>query len=297
MNNINILSHAKINLTLEVLFRRDDGFHQIESVMQEIMLADSLWLEELPGGKIELSCDDPSLPVDERNLACRAASGFIAKFAPGKGVKIDLHKRIPLAAGLGGGSSNAAAVLKGLRRMWGIPGRMEDLNDLAASLGSDVTFFLRGGTALAKGRGELVTAVAPFPQVKVLLASPKDMMLSAAEVYSALVADELSPQGKARDLIRILEHERLWEREEVSLPSLQELFALLTNDLEKAAFSLKKEIALLKDRLQGMGLVALLSGSGPTVFALSKDEGPLERAYHELKTEGYRVCLTETKRN
>ena len=296
--SIQILSHAKINLTLEVLYRREDGYHQIESVMQELKLADRLRLEELPGGKIELICDHPFLPVDESNLAYLAASRFISRFAPGRGVKIDLQKKIPMAAGLGGGSSNAAAVLRGLRRLWGMPRHKEELNDLAVALGSDVPFFLQGGTALAQGRGELVTALSPFPQVGVLLAAPRGLMLSAAQVYSALAAHELSPKGQAEKFIRILEYKKLekWER-----AKLYWLFDLFTNDLERAAFSLEKDILLLKNRLQGLGLAALMSGSGPIVFAFSrdkekeKDEEKLKRAYQELQGEGYYVFLTETK--
>jgi len=283
-----MLSHAKINLTLEVLYRRFDGFHQLETVMQELRLADVLYLEDLPGERIELTCDHPLLPADERNLAYRAAECFQSRYAPGRGVKIRLNKKIPLSAGLGGGSSNAAAVLKGLQVLWNISLKEESLLEMAGRLGSDVPFFLYGGTALATGRGELVRPLAPFPPVKVLLVSPADFMLSTGRVYNALVLDKMADKDKTKKFVRILEK----ERETCLLPRLLDL---LTNDLETAAFSLKKEIKFLKEQLQRFGLTALLSGSGPTVFALSTEKDRLEQICKELAARGYNAILTETK--
>jgi len=283
---IKILSHAKINLTLEILYRRSDGFHQLETVMQELKLADTLYLEEVPGGEIALTCDHPLVPADGSNLAYRAAACFQSRYAPGKGVKIFLKKKIPVAAGLGGGSSNAAAVLKGLQILWDMPLKEEALLEMAAHLGSDVSFFLYGGTALATGRGELVRPLPPFPRVKVLLVSPANLMLSTARVYGALVLDKLSKE-RTKEFVRILENEK-----EVNL---LQLLNLLTNDLEKAAFSLEKDILLLKKQLQSYGFTVLLSGSGPTVFALSTEEERLERACKELSGRGYNAILTETK--
>ena len=283
-----MLSHAKINMTLEVLCRRSDGFHEIETVMQELQLADCLYLDDLPGGGIELLCDRPLLPTDEGNLAYRAAACFQAKYAPEKGVQIRLKKKIPIAAGLGGGSSNAAAVLKGLQILWNVPLKKELLLKMAACLGSDVSFFLFGGTALATGRGEQIRPLAPFPRVKVLLVSPANLMLSAARVYNALVLDKLAKGNKTREFVRLLE-------EEGKTDLLSRLPGLLTNDLEEAAFSLEKEVLLLKKQLQSYGFTVLLSGSGPTVFALSTEEGRLKQAFRELTDKGYSAILTETK--
>lgn len=287
---IKILSHAKINLTLEVLYRRFDGFHQVETVMQELRLADVLYLEDLPDGRIELICDHPLLPADESNLAYRAAECFQSRYAPGKGVKIRLKKNIPLAAGLGGGSSNAAAVLKGLQVLWDISVKEESLVEMAGCLGSDVSFFLYGGTALATGRGELIRPLAPFPQVKVLLVSPANLMLSAGRVYNALVLNKPADKVKTKQFVRILEMERARET-----CLLHRLLDLLTNDLETAAFSLEKEIKFLKEELKRFGLAALLSGSGPTVFALSTEKDRLEQVRNEMAARGYNTILTETK--
>ncbi|NLX91585.1 MAG: 4-(cytidine 5'-diphospho)-2-C-methyl-D-erythritol kinase [Firmicutes bacterium] len=282
------MSHAKINLTLEVLYRRPDGFHQIETVLQELELADSLYLEELPDGRIELFCDHPLLPADQGNLAFKAAVCF-QEYAPGRGVQIRLHKRIPIAAGLGGGSSNAAAVLKGLQILWGVPLKKELLFKMAADLGSDVSFFLCGGTALATGRGEQIRPLPPLPRAKVLLVSPANLMLSAGRVYGALVPGKQAGKNKTRELVKALEE----EREESLLSRLPDL---LINDLEEAAFSLDHKILLLKEKLRkNYGFTALLSGSGPTVFALSYDEEKLAEACRELADKGYSTILTETK--
>ena len=299
--SIQVLSHGKINLTLEVLYRRRDGFHQIETIMQEIGLADEISLEELSPdpdcggfkrGEIQLKCDHPLLPDGEKNLAYRAASLFISKFAPGKSVKIELKKKIPVAAGLGGGSSNAAAVLKGLRSLWGIPVAPEELLKLAASLGSDVPFFLYGGTALAEGRGELISPAAAFPHTEVLLASPKNLQLSAAEVYQALLSEKLSPGNKTKAFLRALEQEK-GSRGSTLTPFLP----LLVNDLEEPAFSLQMDIKILKERLSDMGLAPLMSGSGPTVFTLSENKKILSKALQNLRADGYYAILTNTINN
>lgn len=284
---LEILSHAKINLTLEVLYRRPDGFHQIETILQELELADSLYLEELPGGRIEILCDHPLVPADQENLAFRAAACF-QDYAPGRGVQIRLKKKIPVAAGLGGGSSNAAAVLKGLQILWDVPLKKELLLKMAAGLGSDVSFFLFGGTALATGRGEQIKPLPSFPRVKVLLVSPANLMLSAGRVYGALVPGKPAGKNKTRELVRVLQKER---KEDL----LSRLPDLLINDLEEAAFSLEKKVLLLKEILKSYGFTALLSGSGPTVFALSSGEDKLAEACRELAAKGYRTILTETK--
>ncbi|HHU75573.1 MAG TPA: 4-(cytidine 5'-diphospho)-2-C-methyl-D-erythritol kinase [Firmicutes bacterium] len=283
-----ILSPAKINLTLEVLGRRPDGFHELETIMQELRLADELYLDDLPGGKIELECDHPLLPVDGGNLAYRAAACFQEKYAPGKGVRITLKKRIPLAAGLGGGSSNAAAVLKGLRTVWGVPLEEKQLMEMAATLGSDVSFFLRGGTALATGRGEKINPLPPFPRVKVLLVSPANFFLSAGEVYGALDLHKLVRKNKTGDFIRLLERGK-------PINLFSALPDLLTNDLEQAVFPLAQNVLLLKNKLRDLGFTALLSGSGPTVFALSPGVGRFREAGRDLAKSGFDVILTETK--
>lgn len=288
MKSLELKAHAKINLTLEVLFRRRDGFHQIRTVLQELELCDILYLEDIPGGRIELSCED-SLPQGEGNLAYEAARLLQRRYAPQKGVRIKLNKRIPMAAGLGGGSSDAAAVLLGLNKIWGLSLKKEILEELGATLGSDVPFFLYGGTALAEGRGELVRALPPFPRTKVLLAAPAGLALSAAQVYSFLNLDKIPEREVTAQVIHLLKENKISGEE-----TREEICKLLCNHLELSVFPRQKDVAFLKEKLLNRGLPALLSGSGPTVFVLSHEERELQEAGSELAAQGYRVILTKT---
>ena len=287
-----IKAHAKINLTLEVLARREDGFHQIRTVLQELELCDILHLEEIPGGKIELVCSDPGLPVGEENLAYRAARLLQEHHAPRKGVRIELIKQIPVAAGLGGGSSDAAALIKGLNKLWNLSLNLDTLLKLGASLGSDVPFFIYGGTCLAEGRGELVRALSDFPPVKVLLAAPAGLKLSAGQVYGSLDLDKIPDSRATTDLLALLAR-----HEDPCGKAWPEMSKTLCNHLEEPVLSRCKEVAILKQMLQEKGLPVLLSGSGPTVFALSRAGHEIEAAGRALALEGYEVILTETVKN
>ena len=155
-------SPCKVNLLLNILGRRADGFHELETVMQPVDLCDRLTFERC-GGAVELSCSDATLPVDSRNLVHRAATGFLQAAKISDGVRIHLEKKIPLAAGLGGGSGNAATTLLALNELFGQPLSAAKLNELAAALGSDVPFFLQGKPALATGRGEKIQPLDFFP--------------------------------------------------------------------------------------------------------------------------------------
>jgi 4-diphosphocytidyl-2-C-methyl-D-erythritol kinase len=286
---LELKSHAKINLTLEVLYRREDGYHQLKTVLQELALHDTLFLEEFPGGSLELLCDDKTLPRGEENLAYRAALLLQSLYAPGKGARMELIKRIPVAAGLGGGSSNAAAVLTGLNQLWNLSLEVETLVELGARLGSDVPFFIYGGTALAEGRGEQIKPLPSFQQAKVLLVAPKGKGLSAAEVYSSLNLDKIPGRTNTNSVVELLE-EGCHSRKD----PFGELLKLICNDLETAVFTLEEDVFFLKEQLLRKGLAALVSGSGPTVFALSRDEKALREAGKELSLQGHRVIFTET---
>lgn len=286
---LKLKSHAKINLILEVLYRRQDGYHQIRTVLQEIELHDTLYLKDIPGRKLELMCDDLSLPLGEGNLAYRAARLMQSRYAPGRGVKIELKKRIPIAAGLGGGSSNAAAVLKGLNKLWGLSLSDDDLRALGAQLGSDVPFFISGGTALARGRGEIIQPLPPFPWTKVLLVAVDGAKLSAAEVYSFLDLDRIPAMSATEQFILLLEKGKKFGKD-----YYKELLPLIQNHLEAPVFYLHKNTASLKEKLLRKGLTAIVSGSGPTLFVPSREDHFLHELEKELSGEGYRAILTET---
>ncbi len=294
-NTLEIHAPAKINLSLEILYRRDDGFHELKTVMQELAFGDLLHMAELPEGRLELECDDPDLPAEKENLAFRAASLLRDCHAPERGVSLTLYKRIPVAAGLGGGSSDAAAVLKGLNSLWKLNLRLEKLQELAAELGSDVPFFLHGGTALAAGRGERITPLPSLPPLPVLLISLPGQTLSTPLVYRSLHWDKIKSGENIGNFVQLLtEGGGLIKDKNDWLP---QLYHFMTNDLEKGAFTLARNLASVKEELQQMGLVPLLSGSGPTFFALCPDSEKLPAMADKLSVRGYRVIVTAFSHN
>ncbi len=246
------LAPAKINLSLRVLGRREDGFHDIETLITPITLADEITVEPTPGASLRLTCDDPTLPVDGKNLAFRAAeifcqhAGIPAEFA------IDIRKRIPHGAGLGGGSSDGATVLLALNEHLASPLPMEILSALAAQLGSDVPVFLERGAAICRGRGERVEPSAFAERLPLLLLKPP-FPVPTPWAY-----------GQWRDST---------ELPGVRYAAQPFSWGELVNDLERPVFSKYLPLAALKSWLLEQPAVAgaLLSGSGSTVFAILKD--------------------------
>jgi 4-diphosphocytidyl-2-C-methyl-D-erythritol kinase len=246
---------AKVNLTLEVLGRRADGYHEIATVMQAVDLSDRITLDD--ADDLELRSSSPDVPTDARNLAMRAAVALRQAAAVDRGVRIGLDKRIPVAAGLGGGSTDAAGVLVGLNRLWGLRWPVERLEEVAATLGSDVPFFLRGGTALATGRGEKVEALRGR-SLALVLVNPK-FPASTAEMYGRLTPAMYSDGGATRALVAVLGR------------SPARVAASLYNGMEAAATGVFPQIAQMRAALLAAGaLGALMSGSGPTVFGMAR---------------------------
>lgn len=256
-------SHCKVNLLLNILRRRADGFHELETVMQPVGLTDTLTFE-LKGTGIALTCNHPELPVDGTNLVHRAATAFLAETGITDGVSIHLEKRIPMAAGLGGGSGNAATALLGLNELFGKPLASESLTRLAAGLGSDVPFFLQDQPAIAVGRGEQVRSLAPFPALQglaILLIHP-GFGVSTAWAYQALgnFPEALNGQvGRAETLVAAL-----------AQPDFQAAASGLYNSLEAPVLHKYPILALYQEFLREHGaLAALMSGSGSTTFAIA----------------------------
>ncbi|MDH7569360.1 MAG: 4-(cytidine 5'-diphospho)-2-C-methyl-D-erythritol kinase [Armatimonadota bacterium] len=267
---------AKINLTLCVGRRRSDNFHEIESFFQAIDLCDLVELENASAnGEVLVTTSDPALPCDARNTAFRAAQLLIEAWAPGRSVRIHLEKRIPSQAGLGGGSSDAAAVLRGLNRLWGLDLPPQALLSMAAAVGSDVPFFLTGGCAVVRGRGEVVQPFTPPFSGWVVLVKP-DFGVSTAQAYAHLAAQRAGitpPHGEV--MARMA---RALSRGDVCAVA-----RALHNDLEQPVFRAHPQLAALKDELEVAGaLGALLSGSGSTVFGLFSSEAAARRAAEEL---------------
>lgn len=246
---------AKVNLTLEVLGKRADGYHEIATVMQAVDLSDRITLDD--ADDLELRSTSVEVPTDGRNLALRAAAALREAAGLGQGVRIGLDKRIPVAAGLGGGSTDAAAVLLGLNRLWSLRWPLERLDDVAASLGSDVPFFLRGGAALATGRGEKVEPL-QGRSLALVLVNPR-FPASTAEMYGRLTPAMYSDGTATRALARSLRR------------GPARVAASLYNGMEAVASGVFPQIPRMRAALLAAGaLGALMSGSGPTVFGVAR---------------------------
>jgi 4-diphosphocytidyl-2-C-methyl-D-erythritol kinase len=276
-----VRAYAKINLTLDVKGRRADGYHELVTVMQTVDLHDTLCLTSTGDGRVEIVCTRPELS-NEENLAAQAARLLRERFAVSRGVLIELRKRIPVAAGLGGGSSDAAAVLLALRQWWRLPLSWPELEALAATLGSDVPFFLTGGLALCEGRGERVTPLAALwpPSLRWLLLLKPAISIATARVFQALPASDYSDGRASRELVAALQEGRLPRPED------------LHNSLERGVLERYPEVARAKaDLLQAGATFARLSGSGPTLYAPFLSLSSAKRALEQLQASGYEVYL------
>jgi 4-diphosphocytidyl-2-C-methyl-D-erythritol kinase len=278
-------AYAKINLSLEVTGQRDDGYHDIVSVMQLIELHDTLTFSPSEG-EITLDCDHPILAANPKgNLVWRAARLLQETAKTNKGARIELQKNIPLAAGLGGGSSDAAATLLGLCELWGLELSRSELLNLAGVLGSDVPFFLDGPTALVEGRGDRVTPLpSPPPCWVVLVCQPFHVENKTERLYGTLERSDFSSGIITRQLVAAL------RRGEFPTPSL------LYNTFERAAYRVFEGLDDVRQAaVKAGGDDVRLSGSGPTLYVLFPEAKENEaRALHEaLQEEGLRAFATK----
>ncbi|MBY0164050.1 4-(cytidine 5'-diphospho)-2-C-methyl-D-erythritol kinase [Paenibacillus lautus] len=263
---------AKINLMLDVLHKRPDGFHEVEMVMTMIDLADRLEMSEQKRDTIIITSQAGYIPLDEKNLAFQAARLIKERYDVKKGVHIHLDKKIPVAAGLAGGSSDAAATLRGLNRLWGLGIPQHELLALGAELGSDVPFCVTGGTALATGRGEVLRPIPNPPQCWVIVAKPP-INVSTAEVYGRLRSEQIQSHPSAEQMVDAL-----------AQGSFQQMCQSLGNVLEEVTLKMHPEVQQLKEGMLKLGADgALMSGSGPTVFGLVSKESKVARIYNGLR--------------
>lgn len=263
---------AKINLSLDVLRKRDDGYHEVEMIMTMVDLADRLEMSELPRDQIVLSSQAGFIPLDEKNLAFQAAKLLKERCGVKQGVYIHLDKHIPVSAGLAGGSSDAAATLRGLNRLWQLGLTTAQLEELGAELGSDVPFCIRGGTAIARGRGEQLESIDNPPQCWVVLAKPP-INVSTAEVYGKLRANELAEHPSISGMTDAIQRQ-----------SFADVCANLGNVLESVTLDRYPEVRQIKDVMAKLGADGvLMSGSGPTVFGLVSKESKVSRLYNGLR--------------
>jgi 4-diphosphocytidyl-2-C-methyl-D-erythritol kinase len=279
-------SHAKVNLFLEVIAKRPDGYHDIETVMHEISLADTVRIVNSPAGKISVECDPPSGgPSGRKNLAYRAADLLRRRYGIKRGVKIFIEKRIPAGAGLGGGSSNAAAVLKGLNKLWRLGLGRKELMELAAEVGSDVPFFIVGGTALCTGRGEKVKPMRFKRRLNFVIVMPS-FGVSTAKVYRS----EGLNLTLARKRAKLLTWGKASGRNVSICP-------ILFNRLEEATFRLYPEIKRLKTAVaRSCSGGALMCGSGSAVFGLCRDPREAAKAAAALRdSTGYEAIKAASR--
>lgn len=277
-----VYARAKINLTLDVLGRRPDGYHQVETVMQSIALHDCLEFVSQATGLV-LTVSDRTLSSGADNLVYRAALLLQKRTNTKRGVLIRLNKQIPVAAGLGGGSADAAATLKALNTLWELHLSEEELLALGAELGSDIPFCLKGGTALASGRGEQLTPLAPAPRLGLVLVKPS-FPVSTAAVYQAYDA---LPAGENPSTIAMAQA--------IREQSLAGVVQNLANMLESATISMHPEIAEIKERLLVAGaLGVLMAGSGPTVFAVTAGVQEAQVLASRFVHRGELVLVSET---
>ncbi len=272
---VEVLAPAKLNLFLEILGKRGDGYHDLESLMVTVDLHDSLHFADDPSGRIELTCDDPSLPTGPANLVVRAAERLKGATGSDRGARISLSKAIPAQAGLAGGSSDAAATLAGLDRLWGLGTPADQLDDLAATIGSDVAFFRRGPCAVCRGRGEVVEPRALPGALHFVLVLPP-VGVSTAEVYR-----NLTPPDRPRPIGAILEAFDAGDGSKLG----RELF----NRLQPVAESLSPSLGAVRGALADLGPSLdghLMSGSGSAYFGLARDRDAAEDAARRLRTLG-----------
>ncbi|MFC1495952.1 4-(cytidine 5'-diphospho)-2-C-methyl-D-erythritol kinase [Candidatus Margulisiibacteriota bacterium] len=259
---IELQAFAKINLCLQVIGKREDGYHEIDSIMQSISLFDRIRL--LVDEEIKVVSTNPQVPTDERNTARKAAEVFTEKTGIARGVRIELAKMIPVSAGLAGGSADAAAVLIGMNKMFGTKLSEAELMRLGEEVGSDVPFCIAGGTGRAQGRGELVSKLAALPKSWFVVVTPQ-LLVATMWVYQNF--------------------DRFWVKEERKVGEHKSIASIqMFNDLEKVVFWKHKQVEKLKQQLIQMGcLQALMTGSGPSVFGLVPNKKIGEQIFEEIR--------------
>lgn len=268
---ITVKAPAKINLALDVLHKRNDGYHEVKMVMTTIDLADHLRITLLESDRIQIESTSGIIPNDKRNLAYKAAALLKERFAIKQGCKIEISKKIPVAAGLAGGSSDCAATLRGLNELWQLGLSLDELATIGAEIGSDVAFCVYGGTAVATGRGEIVKPISSPAPAWVILAKPS-IGVSTADIYEQIdVSTCFHPNVEA--MIQAIETQ-----------NYKDMCHQLGNSLEDVTLKLYPKVAKIKEKMKQLGADGvLMSGSGPTVFGLTQYDTKMRRIVNGLR--------------
>lgn len=273
---------AKINLGLDILGKRPDGLHELAMVMASIDLADRLYLEEIPENKIIIETNKAFLPTDKKNHVYEALELVKERFNIDEGLRVKIHKEIPVAAGLGGGSTDSAAALRAVNRLWNLGLSIEELAALGAEVGSDVPYCVYGQTSLVEGFGEKVTPIAPMPQCWVVVVKPR-MSVSTRTIFAKIVMEDLyHPDIEA--LVSAIEEN-----------DYQKMTENLGNSMEVVTIKKHPVIQQIKDRMLKYGAdAAMMSGSGPTVYALCHKYSRAKHVLNALKGFCDEVYLVRT---
>ena len=284
MKEIEIESYSKINLTLNILAKRQDGYHDIESIMQSVNLTDRICIKEEEEG-IKIKCNHPLVPIDDQSLTYRSAEIILNRCRITKGVKIEIDKKIPLASGMAGGSANSASILVGINKLFTLNLSNKDLREIGEELGMDVPFCIQNGTALAYHKGEKVTPLPLInPPLWIIIINP-GFEIPTKWAYNNLDFDQIKKEkNNTKAMLKALKEMKL-----------HEIAKNLFNSFEGLIIKKYPEIGKIKDKLiQEGALGALMSGSGPTVFGIAKNKEQALKVYEKLKSEYKSIWVVHT---
>lgn len=272
---ITLRAYGKVNLGLDVLRRLENGYHEVKMIMQTVDLYDLLTFEKMDGAGVEIHSSQPDLPVGEDNIIYKACGLMMSEYGLTGGVKVTLEKNIPVAAGMAGGSTDAAAALTAMNSLYDLGLSQKELLELGVKIGADVPYCVMQGTALSEGIGEQLTALAPMPECTMVIAKPP-VGVSTKWVYQNLKASELSDHPDIDGMVDALK-----------AGDLRGVTDRMANVLETVTIPVHREIAQIKDiMLENGAMNSLMSGSGPTVFGIYDDADAAEQTAEKLKASG-----------
>ncbi len=275
-------AHAKINLSLDVLNKRDDGYHNLRMIMQTIQLHDTISIEKIPSG-VEIDCIASYVPNNSTNIACKAAEAMISKYNLNAGVRIKIDKKIPVAAGLAGGSADAAAVIKGINSLFNLGIKQNELMETGSTIGADVPYCIMGGTALAEGIGEELTSLSLLKDIPILIVKPK-IGVSTAWVYKNLDFGKIIRRPDTEALISAIQNK-----------DVKFIAQNMRNVLESVTVIKHPIIEKIKNNLLEEGAIgSMMSGSGPSVFGIFDNKDKAISAYKKMKKSKNECILTFT---
>ncbi|CUO53067.1 4-(cytidine 5'-diphospho)-2-C-methyl-D-erythritol kinase [Clostridium sp. NSJ-49] len=275
-------AYAKVNISLDIVGKRDDGYHLLRMIMQNIDLYDEIIVEK-NNKDIIIECNKNYVPTDSRNLAYKAAIAFKERYNIAEGVKIKIFKNIPVSAGLAGGSTDAATVLKIMNKLFEVNASDEELMELGLKLGADVPYCIKGGTALCEGIGEIITPLNPFKNKIIVLVKPS-FGVSTKEVYKNFNMEKVKKHPETEELIKAMDED-----------NLRYVAYNMKNLLENVTLKKHKVLIDLKEEMNKYGAInSMMSGSGPTVFAFFDDMLKAQKCFEKMKEKYNEVFLTRT---